>query len=346
MAVQVMKMPSYADALEVVCLQAASDGRDEALFGGMASRVRSAIRPFVVGDDCPSAYFESPLAGSPFLDVTLLYDQLDRGTRIASDVAAGTEAMLDWFADVCENYDNISCGFELDTKNEVLPAAAVHFQPRTHTELVQPFCDAIGEPERAHLYLDLNERMPEGWSLSFFGLFRGRPDAPMRVCGYFGKSEVAAAAEDTTYLAHVFDKIGFTAYDNVVLDQASYLLGLVSAMADFQFDVYPDGSLSNVFAIDTSFKIEQPEAVNESFESGVASSIMHTLEEWGAADDRWRLAADAAFARALPVALDDGSVGRFSFTLTPQWSKARWTNGVLQSAKIYYIGKGALIEGE
>ncbi len=339
-----MKVPSFADALEVVCLQAAADGRDEMLFGGMAQRARAAMRPFVIGEDCPSAYFEFPLAGSPFLDITLLYERVEAGTRIASDAAAGTEAMLDWYAGVRAQHDDICCGFELDTKNHELPAAAIHFQPRKHTELVEPFCDTIGEPERARLYLELNERMPQGWPLSFFGLFRGRPDAPLRVCGYLDKAEQAAIDADATRLAQAFDAIGFTAYDDAMLAQASELMALTPETVDFQFDVYPDGSLGDMFAIDTSFKIVRPETVRESYETGTAARIMGTLEQWGAADERWRLAADAAFARALPVELDDGSPARFSFTLLPQWSKARWINGVLQPAKLYYLGHGAIVE--
>lgn len=339
-----MRIPSFADALEVVCLHAADGGRDETLFGGMASRARAAMRPFVVGNECPSTYFEFPLASSPFLDITLLYGPMDPGTRVESEAAAGSEAMLDWYAGARPQYDAICCGFELDTKHQELPAAAIHFQPRTHTELVKPFCDAIGEPERARLYLDMNERMPRGWPLSFFGLFRGRPDAPLRVCGYLNQGEKDAIAEDASRLARAFDEIGFSAYDDTMLDQASKLMSLTPEAVDFQFDVYPDGSLSNVFAIDTSFKIMRPELVCESFGTGVASRIMSTLEEWGAADERWRLVPDTAFARALPVELDDGSIGRFSFTLLPQWSKARWIDGVLQPAKLYLLGCGGLVE--
>ena len=155
-----MRAPSNATALEVLLLQAADDGRGARLFGPSLERARVACRPFMAVEEFPDVYLEFPLAGDPFLDITLLYGELGPGTRIDSPAAAGSEPMLDWCAGVQRDYDDVCCGFELDTKNEQLPAAAVHFQPRAHLELVAPFCEAIGEPERARLYLDLNDRMP------------------------------------------------------------------------------------------------------------------------------------------------------------------------------------------
>ncbi|MDO4889805.1 MAG: hypothetical protein Q3963_00465 [Coriobacteriaceae bacterium] len=339
-----MSVPSNATALEVMFLQAADDGRGEVLFGQSLERARAACRPFMVGDEFPDVYFEFPLAGDPFLDITLLYSELAPGMRIDSPAAAGAEPMLDWCAGVRSDYDDVCCGFELDTKNEQLPAAAVHFQPRRHTELVAPFCEAIGEPERAHLYLDLNARMPEGWKLSFFGLFRGRPNAPLRVCGYLGDAQQKACAEDPRCIAVVFDQIGFTAYNDAMIAQIAELLARAPGTTDFQFDVFPDGRLGNVFAIDVQFGIQQPEAVREAFDTGSSGCLLRLLERWGIADSRWKLAGDAAFARAIPVQLEDGSPARFAFTLMPQWTKVRWIDGVLQPAKHYRLAHAGLLE--
>ena len=129
-----------------------------------------------------------------------------------------------------------------------------------------------------------------------------------------------------------------------MLEQVSKLMGLAPGSVDFQFDVYPDGSLGDVFAIDVQFDIEQPEEVAASFESGPAAQIFEQLEAWGVADSRWKLAADAAFARSLPIELDDGKKGRYVFFLMPQWAKARWSAGVLQPAKLYHYATGKTLE--
>ena len=339
-----MRVPSYEDTFQVLLLQAASDGRGDALFGESQARAREAVPPFLLGKDFPDIYLEHPLIGEPFLDVTILLNKLEPGTRVDSPAAGEHGAMLDWYAEARPTYENISCGFELDTKETELPMAAVHFQPRWHKELVEPFCATIGEPERAQLYLDLDARMPQGWSLSFFGMFRGRPAAPLRVCGYLPGNEQRACAEDSAHVAQVFDAVGFTAYDQPMLEQIARLMASTPGSIDFQFDVYPDGHIGDVFAIDVQFDIQQPAVVQASFETGPGARVMELLEEWGAADERWRLAPHAAFARALPVELEDGELAGYAFTLMPQWAKVRWTNCELQPSKLYHLAHGGLLD--
>lgn len=329
---------THADAFEVLCLQAADNGRGEVLFGESLRRARAAVRPFMVGNEFPSVYLEFPLIGEPFLDVTVLYSSIAHGQRVNSDAAAGSEGLFDWFAGVGGSYEDISFGFELDTKHEVLPQPAVHFQPRGHTELVKPFCEAAGEGERAALYLDLAERMPEGWPLSFFGMFRGRPGSPLRVCGYHSDKQRRACAWSTSHIAHVFRSIGFASYDDAMLRQISELMALAPAGTDFQFDVLPDGSLGNTFSIDVQLAIEKPTAVRASFDEGPASRVMKFLLAYDVADGRYRLAAEAAFARAIPATDERGERSAYMFTLMPQWVKVRWTDGKLQPSKLYFLG--------
>ena len=339
-----MKVPSYSDAFQVLLLQVADEGRGPVLFGDSVGRARDAVPPFLVGDAFPGVYLEHPLAGDPFLDVTVLLGRIEAETRIDSPTAGEHAAMLDWYAGVRELHDDITCGFELDTKEGVLPEAAIHFQPRTHVELVQPFCKAVGEPERGTLYLDLADRMPQGWPLSFFGMFRGRPGSPLRVCGYLASEEKAACAQNPERLVAAFNAIGFRAYDDAMLKQVSALMESAPSTVDFQFDVYPDGELGPVFAIDVQFGIEQPEAVHAKFESGAGARVMGLLEGWGAADGRWKRSIDSTFARALPVELEDGATGRYAFTVMPQWAKARWTDGALQPAKLYHLANACMLD--
>lgn len=338
-----MREPSFADSFEVLRLQAVGEGRGPVLFGDCAERVRTEVPPFLVGPKFPQTYFEFPLVGDPYLDVTLLYGELDRGTCIASPAAEGTEEMLDWFADSCNQGVPITCGFELDTKNPQLPAAGVHFQPRTNHELVEPFCAAIGEPERARLYLDLAKRMPSAWPLSFFGLFRGRLGSPLRVCGYLDNREKRAMADDCRHLAQIFDEVGFGAYDDELLAQASRLVGVTPGQLDFQFDVYPDGSIGDTFAFDLRFDLSRAAAVHASFADGPAALIMELLQQWRVADERWKLAVEATIARSIPVELADGTAGRYGFSLIPLWAKVRWRAGVLQPAKLYLLAGAGVV---
>ena len=340
-----MRQPSHQDAFEVLCLQAGSDGRSEALFGDSVQRARKLAAPFMLGKDFPSLYFEFPLLGEPFMDVTVLYSEVESGSRVDSPAAPPCmPALFDWYAPVRDTFDDVAFGFELDTSKPQLPQAAVHFQPRGHLELVQPFCDAAGEPERAPLYLDTHARMPEGWKPSFFGLFQGRPQSPLRVCGYVSSQQQQQLAKSPDTLAGVFEAAGFEAYDGALLDAASTLAARVPGALDYQIDVMPDGSLGDTFAIDLQFDVEQPEEVCATFANGAGAQVMQLMEEWGIADGRWRLIPDAAFARALPIERENGTPGLFSFTLMPGWMKVRWRNGVMQPSKFYFLAKCSLLD--
>ena len=339
-----MKTLTHSDAFQVLLLQAADEGRGPVLFGASLARARELVPPFLVGERFPDVYLEHPLLDEPFIDVTVLFGELAVGTRVESHAAGDHGAMLDFYARARSEHEGVSCGFELDVKKETLPTAAIHFQPRRHVELVKPFCEAAGEHERAELYLNQAARMPEGWALSFFGVFRGRPASPLRVCGYLDSAEKEACCEDASRLAAAFDAIGFTAYDEAMLEQVSALMAAAPSTVDFQFDVFPDGTLGETFAIDIQFGIEQPEAVLRTFTQGPGARVFNMLEEWNVADGRWKQAIRSAFARAIPVELDDGSLGRFAFTLMPQWAKARWTGGVLQPSKLYHLARATLLD--
>ena len=340
-----MKQPTNYDAFQVLLLQLQDEGRGEMLLGESAHRARHVAEPFLIGEKLPGIYLELPLIGDPFLDMTILYgDEATPNSHVESAATGDTKALFDWFVKTRHDFEDVSFGFELDTKEPELPKAAIHFQPRKHIELVEPFCKLIGEPDRAKTYLDMVKRMPEEWQLSFFGMFRGRPDSPLRVCGYLTSDERVKCAEDPAHLAEVFSEVGFTAYDDALLNETCELMAIAHKGLDFQFDVYPDGHLSDTFAFDVQFGIDQPESVRNCFQSGTASDVVELLERWGIADKRWKSAVDATFARALPVELDDGTAGRYAFTLMPQWLKVRWRAGTLQPAKLYFLANAGLTE--
>ena len=83
-----MEAPSRSQAFQVLLLQAADDNRKATLFGDSVERARDAVPPFLVGNKFPDVYFEHPLSGEPFLDVTVLLSQIEPGVRIASPAAA------------------------------------------------------------------------------------------------------------------------------------------------------------------------------------------------------------------------------------------------------------------
>ena len=341
-----MKTPSNELACQALFLHAAGDGRGEILFGENWQKSCDRILPFVKGVPFPSLYLEFPLAGDPFLDVTVLYGEIEPGTRFCSEAAAGTERMIDWFAQVRIRHDGICFGYELDAGSGDSAPAAVHFQHRSHLRLAEGFCEAVGEPAAGRLYMDLAAHMPAGWAPAFFGMFRGRPGSPLRVCGYVDPEEQRRCAENPSRLAEVFRQLGFRTYDDGMLRQAAAFLTAAPEGVDYQFDVWPDGSIGDTFAIDANLGLKQSETQKASFDHGPCADVMRLLESWGAADNRWHPAAGVCLSRALPVEDENGIARVYALTVCPKWVKARWRGGVLQNAKLYCEGTaGILREG-
>lgn len=339
-----MKIPSNELVCRTLFLQAADSGRGPVLFGSSKDRACEAILPFLEGVPFPEVYLEFPLAGDPFLDVTVLYREISTGTRFDSPAAAGTERIIDWFADVHAACSEICFGYELDTKESSPAPAAVHFQPRQHSDLVLPFCHALGREDAALLYMDLAARMPEGWPLSFFGLFRGRADAPLRVCGYMDYAEKSRCAEDPARLETVFRTVGFKAYNDLMLSRIAMALSAAPVTVDFQFDIFPDGTLGSTFALDIGFRTEQSETIRFSFLDGPFAAVMNLFESWGAADSRWKLVSDLSLTRSIPVEDEEGRVRPYGLVIQPRWIKIRWTDGVLRPSKMYCLANAGLAD--
>ena len=339
-----MSIPSNRLACQALFFQAADEGRGPVLFGDGRERACEAVLPMVEGVPFPKLYLEFPLAGEPFLDVTVLYGEIKPGTRFESDAAAGSEAMLDWYAEAYRQHPDICCGFELDTRHPEPGPAAVHLQTFEKYELAEPFCEAVGSPRAGRLYTEQAAKMPAGWPLAFFGLFRGRTDAPLRVCGYLDNDEIQRCAQDPARIEEVFRKTGFTAYDSGMLSRISALLAAAPGTVDFQFDLLPDGTPGDMFALDISLGVQQAEKVRASFRDGADGKIMGILEDWGIADGRQVLIAGMSFTRSIPVRDGEGNLRRYALVLNPVWVKVRWRGGKIQPAKMYCMAHAGLME--
>jgi hypothetical protein len=242
--------------------------------------------------------------------------------------------MFDWFSGTCDKGVNVSCGIELDTSVGETERAGVYLQYRKHSDLIAPFLESIGEQSRAESFLTVAGRMPEGWPPAYVGLFPGRAGTPLRIGGYLGGAVQEACADDQALLAAQFDQIGFTAYDGEMLSRCSVFLSLAPSV-DFQFDIMPDGTLSDVFGLSLSFNETKPREARVCMEDGYGARICRTLQEWGLADERWKLIAGAAFARHVPFNREDGTQGRFALCCLFNYAKVKFAGAVAQPAKFY-----------
>ena len=326
---------NYRDYFDILCSFASFKGRGAALFGDDISSLSEKIAPFLIGSSFPNIYLEFPLIGKPFLDATIIYNNIESGTRISSVAAGDCSVLLDWYSEVSKKHQDISFGFELDTDAPENTQAAIHFQPRKSIELVEPFCKIIGEEARAKLYLKADKKMPDSWPLSYFGIFRGRKNAPLRVCGYMSDRAQSVGAKDPIEIKAVFDKVGFTDYNRLMLEQISKIMSLNYQGIDFQFDIYPDGRFGDTFSIDAELKEKSSEQIHKAFTNGVSANLMDILKSWNIADERVSLLQDLGLSRSIKIPNDDGTDSRFAFILKPDWVKIRWRHCCLQPSKCY-----------
>lgn len=315
---------------------AASEGRGELLFGDSLDRVKEIVPDFLGNGSFPDIYLEFPLSGDPYLDISLtaVFDDDYETAYIASPLAEDTDRMMEFLRSASEKYPEVSGGFEIDTKSSVPGAAAVHFQPREHTDLAAGFCEAVGEPLYGKLYEEMAGRLEDSWKPSYFGLFRGRPGFPLRVGGYLGLDEIRHCMDDPDRIVRTFNAAGFKAYDNQMIRQILSVMAVTPMSNEFQFDIFPDGTVGDIFSLSSDFAIEQPEAVLASFRDGAGAGYIDLLKKWNIADERLEKGIGAAFAGALP--LGDVAV---TFSTFPQWIKVRWSDRKLQQAKMYLLIK-------
>jgi hypothetical protein len=326
--------PSPMTVFDALYTIAAGDGRGEALFGDSFGIARDAYERTLIGDGYPAAYIEFPLLGSPGFDLLSVHGTVQPGSRFAPGAGFGYQAMFDWFSGIQNTDVNASCGIELDTSVGETERAGVYLQYRSHPHLIAPFLDSIGELARLESFLAVADRMPEGWPPAYVGLFPGRAGTPLRIGGYLGHAMQIACADDPALLAAQFDRIGFSAYDGVMLSQCCVFLSLAPSV-DFQFDIMPDGALNDVFGLSLSFNDTMPRQARACMESGYGARICTTLQEWGLADERWKLIAGAAFGRHVPFCREDGSQGRFALSCLFNYAKVKFAGAVAQPAKFY-----------
>lgn len=329
-----MRKPTQMEVFDALYTLAAGGGRKEALFGNSYELARPAFERTLIGKQYPVVHIEFPLLGEPCFDLLTSPGMVEAGDRFAPGAGFGHQATFDWYASVCEQYGALGCGFELDLSAGETERAAVYFQQFEHYELVEPFLATVGEAERARDYHNILNRMPKGWPPAYVGLFPGRPGTPMRMGGYLDLNELTRCGEDPSHLGECFRQIGFSAFDDTMLVRCTELIRL-APLVDFQFDITTEGRLGNTFGLSLGFSTVAPREAKECMESGYGTQIMQMLQGWGLADDRWKLVADAAFARHVGYTRDDGSEGRFALCTRFNFAKVKFKACEAQPAKFY-----------
>jgi hypothetical protein len=321
------------EAFDLLYMLVATGGRDKELFGENGELLHKTVEKAFIGECIPDFYLEFPLAGKPSVDLLTLYGKLPSPLRLGPGCGFGYEKMLDWYSTLPSGR-GYYMGFEMDTGLGPTDKAGIYFQPRRSLELVEPFLKTVGEEKRASSYLELSEHLPPYMSPSYIGLFPGRPDFPMRIGGYMSAGTSKDIAEAPALLRNIFEAAGFKSWNAEML---SICRDLYSAAkdTDFQFDIYPDGSIGDTYGLDISLRHIKTAKAAQWILEGNGSVIMTKLKDYGLIDDRYKKLADIPFAKGIPVERKDGSICTLGLSVQFSDVKVKFRAGKPMTAKFY-----------
>ena len=304
---------------------ASRGGRGKKFFGDL-TKIRKVFEKTFVGSNFPHLYLEFPLLGEPRTDI-LIQAEIEKGEKFAEKNFV-FQPMFDWFSTICED-KNISCGIEIDTAEGKTEKTGAYFQFRKRTDLILPFFETIGASKRFSEYIKFFEKMPEGWDSEYIGIFLQRENSPIRIGGYMSAEEIKNCAKNPEHLKECFNKIEFFGYNDEMLTNCAEIMK-ISPGIEFQFDIMPDGNLSYIFGLSTSFNEVLPKNVNECMESGFGNKIMKKYESLGVADKRWKNISGTTRAKYIPL-----STGKLLVVVRFCYSKIKFKAGEAKISKFY-----------
>lgn len=331
-----------ADVMEEALRRAFVGGAVEGLFGSGPERAIAAFRSFCAEGSHPATIIESPLLGATSYDVLVgsYGDSLNMGVHLPEASPPVCHAAFDWAASLDQSR-NIDLFFEQDANGQEGRCAGIHCRHWGDLDAVQAFYEAIGESWRAPLYRNIAEKLPARWRAVFAAAFKGRPGVPTRLEMAFADDERTHIGNSPAYLASCFDQIGFSAYDDRMLEDICRLAS-ISLLNTFQFDILADGSLGTTFSITSCFERTGTDFARLFLDDGTVGTVCGTYERMGVADGRWRLAEKAVFATK-KVAVDGAGLCRILLASIPNCGKAKWIDARPQPAKLYLL-QGALVD--
>ena len=308
----------------------------ERLFGAGPERVLAAYRSFLAPETSPSAYLEFPLLGLPGYDVFVgPYGKgLEPGTHLPENSPSACRAAWDFVSTTRKGLGE-DLLFELDSEAPKDQHTGVYYRHMGDLDATDGFLRAVGEGWRSPQYLDVAERLPEGWRPVFVGIFFGRPGAPTRIEVYPSAPEAMRIAREPSYLSTCFDGIGFDAYDERMLEGIRETVSL-GRPTSFQFDILDDGSLGDTFSVAEFIEVRGKDYRVLFGSRGTISRVCGAFERMGVSDDRWQQVVHLLFASKRVESVGDKRERRWVTSLSvPICVKAKWRGAAPQPTKFY-----------
>ena len=299
---------------------------------GNAELAFDAFLSCAVGDVMPVLYFEVPLLGRPRFDLQVCIDRasLPEGARLPEGAPPGLQGAVDWLLRDGNGCTGVDVAFDVST-GDIRSPQVIAFTNGCETCDLESLFACVGDADAVNRYNAAQLRVPQGWGPWYTGLIPQRQGRLVRLDYFVGGGKTAQYSQDIGLLAADLQQMGYRASD-FELARCADLLAHPFRL-NIQLDVLEDGSMGPVLGYNASFRVPSPTAMRASASDGAISRIMQLVEEWGLADERWRLLAGRCigFKSVLP---DDRTLMMYS---VPTFLKVRMTPEELVDAKVYII---------
>lgn len=316
----------------IIYALAAANGREKALFGTCAPAAEEAFSRSCPTDDVPELWFELPLLGDPWFDLHALTnrDSVDPSTAFTSQTTGGYPEVFRWFAQA-HGVRHLALSWDVSSGREEGPAIQL-LQWNGDSDAACSFLEAAGRPDAVPSYRTFTNSMPGGWFACYAGVFPQRPGHNLRVECIPHRGLQRAYSEDADLIEEHLRQIGVSSGVREIAERCKLLAGMPFQF-EFQFDVMPDGSAGPTLGASVRFASRPGEKGYDVFNpNGSAGELMRYVEDWGLADDRWRLLEGTMFAKRVTR----GAESSLLYCI-PTFVKLRWREGVPLDAKAYLI---------
>ena len=311
------------------------DMRADASEGGCPGNAELAFDAFLscaVGNRMPILYFEVPLLGEPRFDLQVCIDRtsLSKGAQLPESAPAHLQGAIDWLLEDGNGSTGVDFAFDVSA-GDILTPQVIAFTNGCETCDLKVFFACAGDADAVKRYDTAQLRAPKGWNSWYTGLIPQRQGRPVRL-DYFVNADVAAGySQDIGMLAADLRQMGYDASE-FELARCADLLAYPFRL-NIQLDSLEDGSTGPVLGYNAAFGGLPPSAARESATDGAIARILRLVEDWGLADERWRLIAGRCFGYGIP--LPDGR--GLTVHSVPTFLKVRMTPDGLVDAKVYIM---------
>ena len=285
-----------------------------------------------VGDTMPILYFEVPLLGEPRFDLQVCIDRasLSKGAKLPESAPAHLQGAIDWLLQDGNGSTGVDFAFDVSA-GDIRSPQVIAFTNGCETCDLESFFACAGDASAAGRYDDAQTRAPEGWNSWYTGLIPQRQGRPVRLDYFVDRDKAARYRQDIGLLAADLRQMGYNA-SGFELERCADLLAYPFGL-NIQLDVLEDGSMGPVLGYNAAFGGLPASVARASATDGALAGIMQLVEDWGLADERWRLLAGCCIGRR--IGLPDGD--SITVRSTPTFLKVRMTPEGLVDAKVYII---------